>query len=135
MDIKDTLREAENLAVAQEADEYFAKIKQDAQEPVKQPRQLNVDEERQMQTGFAVEEMTKTAGWSVIAEILAEMPRAHVNPVGMSEQDWKFAELNAFWHGEVAKELQETIIGMIRNAHELQRIQLGEATRAQKMRI
>jgi hypothetical protein len=98
-------------------------------------RELTEQEERKMQDGFALDEMTKSVGWSIVQDILQNMPKAHVDPRGMSEVDWKFAELNAFWQGEVASELLQSLYGVIQEAHQLQRIKLGEVQETQRMRV
>lgn len=119
----------------QTPEEYFAEIRNAVQPQQEKGRQLTVEEERKKQDGFALDEMTKSAGWSIVKASLEAMPRQHVNPVGMSEQDWKFAELNAFYHGEVAKEILEFVENAIRESHTLQAIELGEIPEVQKMRI
>ena len=120
-------------------EELFLKI-QEAQaktampdEP--KPRELTPEENRKMEDGFAIEETLHTLGWTILENILQHMSLQHVDPRGLSESDWKFAELNAFWHGEVAKEFLESINDMVNEAHELQRIKLGEVQPVKRMRI
>lgn len=132
MDLKQTFAQQ---GVTPPPDDYFEQIRKRMEQQPSTARQLTVEEERKMQDGFAVEEMAKGAGWAIVAEILAMMPLSNIDPRGMKEEDWKFAQLNAFWQGEVAKELQESIRLLIQEAHELHRIKMGETPSAQKMRF
>ena len=101
----------------------------------KKGRELTPDEAKKMADGFALDELTKMTGWAVIAEILQNMPKAHIDPRGMTEKEWQFAELNAFWQGQVAKELFDGIYQIIGEAHQLQKIQLGTIQEVKKMRF
>lgn len=106
-------------------------------EPVEEPkgRKLTKEEEKKMADGFALDELTRMTGWAVIAEILQNMPKAHIDPRGMIEKEWQFAELNAFWQGQVAKELLDGIYQIIGDAHQLQKIQLGTIQENKRMRF
>ena len=120
-------------------DQFFAQMRKHMQEQEAQEapkgRALTDIEERKMTDGFSLEEMTKTPGWKILTEILSMMPMSHVDPRGMTEQEWKFAELNAFWQGEVAKTLLDSIGLMIQEAHELHMQKVGESKGPQKFRI
>lgn len=118
-------------------DQFFSEMKKRIQEQgaVKPGRELTDQEERKMQDGFALDEMTKTPGWKVLSEILGLMPMAHIDPRGMKEEEWKFAQLNAFWQGEVAKTLVDSIGLMIQEAHQLHGLKVGESNTNQRMRF
>jgi len=142
MDIKEKIQEASTAQTGQsaheaikEADEYFAKIREASQQIPTPKRGLDDAEERKMQDGFALEEMTKSAGWAIVSDILGNMPKANVDPRGLTEGDWKFQQLNAFWSGTVASELLEGIYGIIREAHELHRIKVGEVNASTRMKF
>jgi hypothetical protein len=99
-------------------------------------RELTDEEDRKMQDGFALEEMMHSAGWSIVQDILQNMPKANIDPRGLKEEEWKFAQLNAFWQGTVAAELLQGLYDLIGQAHQLQRIKLGEVQdRAQRMKL
>lgn len=120
---------------AQSAEEYFAQIQKAATPEEVKGRDLTVEEERKLQDGFAVEEMTKSAGWAVVAEILSSMPKSNVDPRGMNREEWVFAQENAFWQGAVAAELIDGLNILVREAHQLQKIKLGEIEETKRMRI
>jgi hypothetical protein len=124
-----------NIPEGPEAEKFFADIRKRIQESETPKKELTPEEDRKMQDGFAIEEMTHGAGWAIVADILSHMPMAHIDPRGMNEEDWKFAELNAFYQGQVAKELMDAIYSLIQEAHELQKKKLGEVRGPQKMRF
>lgn len=111
-------------------DQFFAQMQKKLreQEAKEQPRgrALSDIEEQKLDDGFALEEMTKSKGWKILTEILSMMPMSNIDPRGMKEEDWKFAQLNAFWQGEVAKTLLDSIGLMIQEAHELHMQKVGE---------
>lgn len=121
------------------ANDFLAQAKatmsRQAEQTAKVGRALTEEEDRKMQDGFALEEMMRSAGWSIVQEILQNMPKAHIDPRGKTEEDWKFAELNAFWSGAVATELLDGIYQIVGDAHQLQKIKLGEVQETQKMRL
>lgn len=127
--------EEQNASTQPTPQDFFEAIRKQAQAEPKKGRELTTEEERKMLDGFAVAEMTKSAGWQVVAEILSQMPKAHVSPIGMSHDEWAFAELNAFHQGNVAAELLSGLQQLVSEAHELQKIKLGEATDVQRMKI
>lgn len=99
-------------------------------------RTLTDAEERKMQDGFAVEEMTKGAGWAIVKDILDSVQtHTWVSPVGLNKEEWEFAELNAFHRANNAKELIDSLNQLILDSHELQRLKLGETKGTERMRI
>lgn len=100
-----------------------------------QPKQLNAQEEREMQDGMALQEMTGTAGWLVLKGWLEDMAfHSWVDPRGTTEEEWKWQELNAFHASNTAKELIQSIEQMISRAQYLHKVKLGEVTN-KRMRI
>lgn len=100
-----------------------------------QNRQLSAQEEREMQDGFALQEMTGTAGWLVLKQILELlMYHSWVDPRGTKKEEWEWQELNAFHASNNAKELMMAIENSISRAQHLQKVKLGEITN-QRMRI
>lgn len=111
-----------------------ARAAQQSQE--RKGRELTEQEDRKMQDGFALEEMFHSAGWSIVQDILQNMPKSNIDPRGKTEEEWKFAQLNAFWAGTVASELLAGLYDLVNESHQLQRIKLGEIQdRAQRMKL
>jgi len=115
-------------------DELKKRLQREQAQAMPQGRELSKEEQQHMQKGFAVEEMTKTAGWQTVVEVLSALPKAHVDPRGKTREEWMFAEEQAFWQGAVASELVETLQKIIQDAHELQAMQTGESKGAQRPR-
>lgn len=98
-------------------------------------RTLTTQEDRKKQDGFALSEMMKTAGWAIVEDILQNMPKAHIDPRGMNESEWKFAELNAFWQGQVATELLQGLNAIVAESSDLHKIEVGEIKESRPMRL
>ncbi len=120
-------------------EQFFAKIQEAAhatEVPGAVSRELTIEEERKMQDGFAIEEMTRSAGWAIVRDILDRAANhTWVDPRGMPKEEWEFAELNAFHASNNAKELLEGLSQLVTEAHELQKIKLGETKGSQRMRF
>lgn len=114
---------------------FYNSIKSAVEPAENKGRELLPEESRKMQDGFALEEMMHSAGWAVVQDLLTNMPKAHVDPRGMTREEWVFAEENAFHQGQVASELLDGLYRIIEDAHQLQRIQLGEVSSVQRMRF
>lgn len=96
---------------------------------------LNEQEEQEWHEGLALDEMTKTVGFSILQKWLEARVRTHADPREcQSETEWKFKELNAFWSGMIAQELLDNINQSINRAVYLDKIKKGEVQRG-KMRI
>ncbi len=105
-------------------------------ERVKTPQVLTEIEENEMREGMSLYEMEKgSTGWAAVKRMLeARAYHSWVDPMGMSEKDWLFAELNAYHAANNAKELLESIAKAISRADYLQKVKLGEIDR-RKMKI
>jgi len=102
----------------------------------KKGRELSSEEAEEMQLGFDLEEMTKTAGWSIIEGWFEQRSHhAWVDPRGMKKEEWEWAELNAFHSADLASQTLEDIEKAINRAHYLHGVKLGEIKEAQRMRI
>jgi hypothetical protein len=92
-------------------------------------KELNDEERKEVQVGFALEEMDKTnPGWQIVKEMLKDRafhtwadPRAT-----KSEREWMFQELNSYWSATNAKELLEDIAMRISRAQYLDKVAKGE---------
>ena len=108
----------------------------------KKGKTLTPDEERELNDGDALYEMTQNnPGWKIVANLLQEMafhtwidPRSIDKPGGLSKEEWEWRELNAFHAANNAKELLESIQKMISRAEYLGKIRSGEITN-RSMRI
>lgn len=54
-------------------DEYFQKIRAEMAKQQAPGRALTPEQEKQMADGFAIEEMSHSAGWQVVKEVLEGM--------------------------------------------------------------
>lgn len=73
-------------------------------------------EERELQEGQKLYEMTKTEGFQILKTWLEDMafhswidPREIDSPNGVSKAEWEWRELNAFHAANNARELMERI--------------------------
>jgi len=112
-------------------------IKKKVEELVEQnqPRELTSAEEREMQDGMALQELTGMTGWIVLKDILEGLAfHSWVDPRGMKKEEWEWAELNAFHASNNAKELLLAVENLISRAQYLHKVKLGEI-RVKKMRF
>jgi hypothetical protein len=116
-------------------EDYFNEIRKSAEKTITPPEKLTAEDERRMSDGFAIEEMTKTSGWRVLVDILSNLPKSHVDPRGMTRDDWEFAELNAFHAGKVAEELLIGLNKLIEDAHELHKRKTGAPIIDKRVRL
>jgi len=100
------------------------------------PKELTPQEEQEMQDGFALQEMTGTAGWKVLKGWIEALGfHSWVDPrQTKSKEEWDWQELNAFHASNNAKELLNSIETIISRAQYLHKVKLGEITN-RKMRI
>jgi hypothetical protein len=103
----------------------------------KKGRDLTDEEIKEMKMGFDVEEMTKTAGWKNTISRWLEDRGYHtwVDPRGLTEDEWKWAELNAFHSADVSKQLIEDIAKVVQRARYLYGIKIGEIKEYKRMRV
>lgn len=104
----------------------------------KKGRELTSDEKKEMMEGFWLEEMVNTSGWKNVAFKWLETRAYHswTDPrETISEKEWLWRELNAFYSADNAKTFMNSVQEAITRAHYLKDIELGNIIDIKKMKI
>lgn len=89
--------------------------------------ELTEDEKKDLKDGLAVKDVTLMPGWKVIVGWLqARAFHSWVDPRGLSEDDWHWAELNAFHSADISKEILQEIYEAVTKAEQLEDYKLGK---------
>lgn len=98
---------------------------------------LSREEEKEMQDGQALYEMTQTSGFKVLQEKLDDLAyHSWVDPrEAPSKEEWEWRELNGFHAANTARELLEWVSKAISNSEYLEKKKKGEIKNAGGMKI
>jgi hypothetical protein len=101
---------------------------------------LTQEEQKELQNGRALYEMTQTAGWKIVEQMFTDaMVHTWVDPRTIegpeAEKEWKWKELQAFFAANQAKEVLEAITKIINQGQYMEAKQRGEIAQAKAMRI
>jgi hypothetical protein len=92
-----------------------------------QSKELTKEEIKDCKDGEALAELITSEGWSIIKKWLeARMIHSWINPKGLSQKEWMWAELNLYHSAEVSREILNKIDSMISKAIYLRKKQRGE---------
>lgn len=94
--------------------------------------QLNQGEEAELRDCQSLYEMEKSSsGWQIVKKWLEDMAfHSWIDPrTCVSEEDWKWKEMNAFAAATVAKEILEDIAVASNRADYLEKVKSGEISR------
>lgn len=106
------------------------------EKPEKKGRDLTDDEKKEMRMGQELYEMTQSFGWKTVFKWLEERAyHSWVDPRGMDEEKWKFAELGAFFSADAAKQLIQDIQRAVDRAEYLGKVASGEIVEGERIRI
>lgn len=90
-------------------------------------KELTAEQLADLNNGKAIKDMTTMPGWKIIEGWLKSRSfHAWVDPRGLSEEDWKWAELNAYHSQDVAKEILTEVEEAIEKSNQLENYRLGK---------
>ena len=97
----------------------------------KKQQELTPEEEKELRDGGSLYEMTQTAGWQKVRQMLEDRAyHSWVDPRNTtSEKEWVWQELNLFHSADAAKQLLEDIEKAISRADYLAKVKSGEIER------
>lgn len=104
--------------------------KTDTTEPVEE-QTLSPEEEKELEEGMAIYEMSQTKGFQIVKEWLNDLAfHSWMDPrQTKSQEEWAWQELNAYYASSNAKELLDRISKAVNEADYLHKIKKGEMQR------